>query len=224
MAPAPPVTFSRARLHLSGFKNPVLCGHHRFSFQTPQGGLRLHGQRFTHKPPEMQGPCSGPHSPHATCVDTVPGATRDMWRGAGYLCVDFIIQFHFPLRSQISQLVVFLGIRKRALLTCEVEVNLMLIMRWNVMVTRRQMTVSPATQEKASVERVWPPCLQRELAPHHLLKLRGGLVSCVSARGPRLTQRPRGALSPLPALSRVFVLHTPQTLPSLIFRRRLSGE
>lgn len=144
--------------------------------------------------------------------------------GERVTCALILIQFHFPLRSQISQLVVFLGIRKRALLTCEVEVNLMLIMRWNVMVTRRQMTVSPATQEKASVERVWPPCLQRELAPHHLLKLRGGLVSCVSARGPRLTQRPRGALSPLPALSRVFVLHTPQTLPSLIFRRRLSGE
>lgn len=39
-----------------------------------------------------------------------------------------------------------------------------------------------------------------------------------------LTQRPRGALVSLPALSGVFVLHTPQTLPSLIFRRRLSGE
>ena len=88
-APAPPVTFSRARLHRSGFKSPVHHGHHRFSFQTPQGGLRLHGRRFTHKSPEMQGPCSGPHSPHATCVDTVPGARRDMWRGVGYLCVDF---------------------------------------------------------------------------------------------------------------------------------------
>lgn len=86
------------------------------------------------------------------------------------------------------------------------------------------MTVSPATQEKAECgEGPASVFAMGTCASPPPETPRRAAFMCVCPWTP-LTQRPRGALVSLPALSGVFVLHTPQTLPSLIFRRRLSGE